>query len=265
MPEANATNCLRGSALLALQHRAPADKCAAADALPCAAAAVVPETVFPAPLHLPCRLERPELVSVLKVPKRSVHTVEGRAALLHSIAHIELNAIDLALDIMWRFSHLPTAFYQDWARVAQEEAKHFRLLNDHLQILGYTYGDFPAHNGLWDAAEKSKNDILTRLALVPCTLEARGLDASPAVRDKLLSAGDKKGAEILNLILEEEIGHVAIGNRWFHHVCAERGLNPTAHYRALLTEHMPDYRLRAPINVEARKAAGQGNGELLLV
>ena len=108
-------------------------------------------------------------------------------------------------------------------------------------------------------------DLLTRLALVPCTLEARGLDASPAVRDKLLSAGDKKGAEILSLILEEEIGHVAIGNRWFHYICAERGLNPTEHYRALLAQYMPDYRLRAPINVEARKAAGQGNGELLLV
>lgn len=247
---------MRHSALIALQHRAPADKCAAVDALPCAADAVVPETVFQAPPHLPCRLERPELVSVLKVPKRSVHTVEGRAALLHSIAHIEFNAIDLALDIMWRFPNLPVPFYQDWARVAQEEAKHFRLLNTHLEALGYQYGDFPAHNGLWDAAEKSKNDILTRLALVPCTLEARGLDASPAVRDKLLSAGDKKGAEILGLILEEEIGHVAIGNRWFHYICAERGFNPTEHYRALLAEYMPNYRLRAPINVEARKAAG---------
>lgn len=256
---------LRECAFIALQHRHPADKCAAADALPCAAEAVVPERIFPSPALLPCRLERPELVSVLKVPKRSVHTVEGRAALLHSIAHIELNAIDLALDIIWRFPHLPVAFYQDWARVAQEEAKHFRLLNDHLEALGYQYGDFPAHSGLWDAAEKSKHDILTRLALVPCTLEARGLDASPAVRDKLLSAGDKKGAEILSLILEEEIGHVAIGNRWFHYICAERGLNPTEHYRALLAQYMPDYRLRAPINVEARKAAGQGNGELLLV
>ena len=265
MSAVQAAACLRESARIALQHRAPADKCAATDALPSGDAAVFPDRILETPAHLPCRLERPELVSVLKVPKRSVHTVEGRAALLHSIAHIELNAIDLALDIMWRFPHLPKAFYHDWARVAQEEAKHFRLLNDHLAALGYQYGDFPAHNGLWDAAEKSKHDILARLALVPCTLEARGLDASPAVRDKLLSAGDKKGAEILDLILEEEIGHVAIGNRWFHHVCAERGLNPTEHYRALLTEHMPDYRLRAPINVEARKAAGGENGKLLLV
>ncbi len=252
---------LRANALAALQIRDPAEKCAATSALLIDVAEVNPVEVFPEPDHLPCRPDRPTLVSVLKVQKRSAHTVEGRAALLHALAHIELNAIDLALDIVWRFADLPKQFYIDWAIVAQEEAIHFSLLADHLSGLGYHYGDFPAHTGLWDMAERTKGDLLARLALVPRTLEARGLDASPPVRDKLLSAGDKRGAEILSIILRDEIGHVATGNRWFRWLCNQRDLDPIAAYKALTVQYCAP-KLRGPFNLEARRAAGFDEAEL---
>ena len=252
---------LRANALAALQIRDPAEKCAATSALLIDVAEVNPVEVFPEPDHLPCRPDRPALVSVLKVQKRSAHTVEGRAALLHALAHIELNAIDLALDIVWRFADLPKQFYIDWAIVAQEEAIHFSLLADHLSGLGYHYGDFPAHTGLWDMAERTKGDLLARLALVPRTLEARGLDASPPVRDKLLSAGDKRGAEILSIILRDEIGHVATGNRWYRWLCTQRDLDPIAVYKALTVQYCAP-KLRGPFNLEARRAAGFDEAEL---
>ena len=252
---------LRAHSLSALQIRSPAEKCAATSALRCDESQVNPGEVFPEPAHLPCRPERPVLVSVLKVQKRSAHTVQGRAALIHSLAHIELNAIDLGLDIVWRFPGMPVRFYIDWAIVAQEEARHFTLLADHLAGLGHQYGDFPAHTGLWDMAEKTQDDLLARLALVPRTLEARGLDASPLVRDKLLSAGDRRGAEILSIILQDEIGHVATGNRWYRWLCDQRGLDPVASYRAL-TDRYSAPRLRGPFNLEARRAAGFDDDEL---
>ena len=252
---------LRANSLAALQICSPAEKCAATSALRCDASETDPEALFPEPGHLPCRPDRPTLVSVLKVQKRSAHTVEGRAALLHALAHIELNAIDLGLDIVWRFPDMPKQFYIDWAIVAQEEAIHFRLLADHLAGLGYQYGDFPAHTGLWDMAERTKGDLLARLALVPRTLEARGLDASPPVRDKLLSAGDKRGAEILSLILRDEIGHVATGNRWYRWLCTQRGLDPLATYTALTLQYSAP-KLRGPFNLEARRAAGFDEDEL---
>ena len=252
---------LRANSLSALQIRSPEEKCAATSALLCDASQVYPAEVLAEPDHLPCRPERPTLVSVLKVQKRSAHTAEGRAALLHALAHIELNAIDLGLDIVWRFPGMPKQFYIEWAIIAQEEAKHFALLADHLSGLGYQYGDFPAHTGLWDMAEITKGDLLARLALVPRTLEARGLDASPPVRDKLLSAGDKRGAEILSIILQDEIGHVATGNRWYRWLCIQRGLDPIATYTAL-TEQYSAPRLRGPFNLEARRAAGFDEEEL---
>jgi len=214
-----------------------------------------------APPGIPGRPQKPELVPHSQLEQRSLRTLEGRAALIHSIAHIELNAIDLALDIVWRFPGMPEAFYCDWLRVAKEEAKHFMLLRDHLVGLGFDYGSFRAHNGLWEMAEKTSGDLLARLALVPRTLEARGLDASPLVRKKLVSAGDHRAGAILELILAEEIGHVAIGNRWYRHVCAELGLDPIAIYAELAERHNAPY-LRGPFNLEARRAAGFDEEEL---
>lgn len=172
-----------------------------------------------------------------------------------------LNAINLALDAIWRFDGLPDAFYGDWLKVATEEAYHFRLLRDRLATLGYAYGDFPAHNGLWEMAEKTKGDVLARLALVPRTLEARGLDASPPIRAKLAAAGDHESAAILDIILRDEIGHVAIGNRWYRHVCNQRGLDPVRTYAQLAETHRAP-RLRGPFNLEARRAAGFEQAEL---
>ena len=188
-------------------------------------------------------------------------TAEGRAALIHALAHIELNAIDLALDLCWRFAGMPEAFYRQWIEVAKEEALHFELLRDHLRSLGFAYGDFPAHNALWEMAEKTKHDLLARVALVPRTLEARGLDASPPIRAKLVAAGDLRAGAILDIILRDEIGHVAVGNRWYREVCAARSLDPIATY-AELAERYRAPRLRGPFNLDARRAAGFDDAEL---
>jgi len=196
-----------------------------------------------------------ELVPPAGLRLRSVHTIEGRAVLLHALAHIEFNAINLALDVVWRFGGMPEKFYREWMGVAQEESLHFQLLETHLMTLGYRYGDFPAHDGLWEMAERTQNDVLARLALVPRTLEARGLDASPAVRHKLASGGDPKGAAIIDLILRDEIGHVAIGNHWYRWLCTERGLDPIQTYAQLAAQYRAP-KLKGPFNVEARLAAG---------
>lgn len=214
-----------------------------------------------APAGIPGRPAKPELVPHSQLEQKSLVTLEGRAALIHSVAHIELNAIDLALDIVWRFPGMPEAFYRDWVAIAKEEARHFTLLRDHLLTLGYDYGSFRGHNGLWEMAERTSGDLLARLALVPRTLEARGLDASPLVRKKLVSVGDHKAGAILDLILREEIGHVAVGNRWYRHVCAERGLEPVATYAELADRYKAPL-LRGPFNLEARRAAGFDEEEL---
>jgi uncharacterized ferritin-like protein (DUF455 family) len=210
---------------------------------------------------IPGRPLRPELVPPLSVRHRSMRTVEGRAALIHALAHIEFNAINLALDAIWRFPGMPRDYYADWLKVAAEEALHFSLLSAHLQSQGFQYGDFPAHNSLWDMAEKTQGDILARIALVPRTLEARGLDASPPVRAKLAQAGDNAAAEILDIILRDEIGHVAIGNRWYGWLCSQRGLDPVSTY-ALLASQYKAPALRGPFNFEARRAAGFSEIEL---
>lgn len=204
---------------------------------------------------MPGRPALPRLVPAKDVPSRSPFTLEGRAALLHAICHIEFNAINLALDAVWRFAGMPEAFYRDWLRVAAEEALHFSLLREHLQSLGHDYGDFDAHDGLWSMCEKTRHDIVARMALVPRTLEARGLDATPLIQDKLTRAGDLRAVEILDVILRDEVGHVAIGNRWFHHLCQERGLDAVALYPRLVREFEAP-RLRPPFNEAARKAAG---------
>jgi uncharacterized ferritin-like protein (DUF455 family) len=213
---------------------------------------------------IPGRLDKPELLPHTQIKLGALTTPRGHAALVHSIVHIEKNAIDLALDICWRFAAMPDAFYRDWLRVAQEEAYHFTLLRDHLRTLGFDYGDFPAHTGLWDMAERTRGDILARVALVPRTLEARGLDASPGVKTKLVSIGDHKAGEILDIILRDEIGHVSIGNRWYGWLCEQRSLDPVATY-AELTARYQAPRLKRPFNLEARRAAGFSDAELSLL
>ncbi|MFA5488524.1 MAG: ferritin-like domain-containing protein [Candidimonas sp.] len=210
---------------------------------------------IPPPDAIPGRPDHPVLVAPAQVRQRSAHTPDGRAALIHSLAHIEFNAINLALDIMWRFPGLPAVFYQDWRRVAQEEAVHFSLLADHLRGMGSAYGAMPAHDGLWEMAARTSRDLLARLALVPRTLEARGLDVSPQIRNKLAGAGDKKGADILDRILADEIGHVAIGNRWYRWECERLGVDPVAQYDVLAARYRAPWP-RGPFNVQARLAAG---------
>ena len=229
------------------------------DAIP-----VDPNRVLTEPPPLPGSAGRPSapvLVAPSALKHRSVQSAQGRAVLLHALAHIEFNAINLALDIVWRFANMPDAFYRDWLKVAREEAYHFGLLQARLASLGHTYGDFPAHNGLWEMAHKTSSDILARLALVPRTLEARGLDASPAIRDKLAQAGDHESAAALDIILRDEIGHVGIGNYWYRYVCSQRNLDPIETYDRLAKTHGAP-RLRGPFNLEARRQAGFDDTEL---
>ncbi len=210
---------------------------------------------------LPGRPTRPELVPPQEVKFRSTHTSEGRIALLHSIAHIEFNAINLALDIMWRFAGMPEQFYRDWLRVAQEETYHFNLIRAHLQTLGADYGDLSAHNGLWDMAEKTRDDIVARLALVPRTLEARGLDVTPGIQERLRQAGDLQAVAILDIILRDEIGHVEIGNHWYKYVCDQQQLDPVQCYANLLITYGVSAP-KGPFNLDARSQAGFSQAEL---
>lgn len=255
---------LRQLALDALLLRTHAEKCAAVKAIPASTDAhsfAAPDQQRLANETLPGRSATPALVPPAELARRPVNSVAGRAALFHSLAHIELNAVNLALDVVWRFDQLPADFYGDWLGVAREEAQHFELLHEHLQSLGFAYGDFPAHDGLWEMAERTRDDLLARLALVPRTLEARGLDAAPPIRDKLLRVGDQRGAAILEIILHDEIGHVAIGNRWYRWLCGQRQLEPLACYAELAQRYRAP-RLRGPFNLAARRAAGFDEDEL---
>ncbi|ATQ76874.1 hypothetical protein CR152_21870 [Massilia violaceinigra] len=211
---------------------------------------------------IPGRPERPLLVPPRLVGRRSMVTVEGRAMLVHSLAHIEFNAMNLALDALWRFPDLPAEYYTDWLRVAKEEAYHFSMLAAHLQVLGYQYGDFPAHDSLWEMVEKTKGDVVARMALVPRTLEARGLDAIPPLRAKIAQAGDMAAAAILDIILRDEVGHVEIGNRWYRYLCEQRGLDPQTAYAELALRYEAPV-LKGPFNLDARRRAGFTEAELV--
>ncbi|MDO9227826.1 MAG: ferritin-like domain-containing protein [Pseudomonadota bacterium] len=214
-----------------------------------------------APADTPGRPARPELLPPQAMPRRQLNGRENHAALIHALAHIEFNAINLALDAVQRFPGLPPEFYGDWLQVAAEEADHFTLFRDHLRAQGKEYGDFPGHDGLWEMALKTAHDPLARMALVPRLLEARGLDVTPDIQRKLKGFGDAPGAAILDIILRDEIGHVAAGDRWFRHLCAERGEQPEAAFQALLnTPGVP--RPRRPFNETARLAAGFSAQEL---
>lgn len=223
--ESALANSLREEAVQLLLIDAPQAKAAAVRALNTQNLPVDTSSCLVEPQGVPGRPLRPLLVQPSALKSRAVGTPEGHASLIHALAHIEANAINLALDIVWRFSNMPEAFYRDWWQVAVEEALHFQLLEAHLLTLGYAYGDFPAHDGLWDMADRTRDDVLARLALVPRTLEARGLDATPAIRNKLVSIGDQPGAAILDIILRDEIGHVATGNHWYGVLCSQRGLD----------------------------------------
>lgn len=258
---------LRASALSALALSAPAEKCAATALLSDHADNLTPTALrasMPEPGKLPGRPDKPATVAPGRAQHRSMATVEGRAALIHALAHIELNAVNLALDAIWRFADMPESYYRDWLSVARDEARHFGMLEAHLTTLGFAYGDFTAHHGLWDMAESTKHDVLARMALVPRTLEARGLDASPQVRNKLVSAGDKKAADIVSIILNDEVGHVYIGNYWYNWLCEQRGLDPIQTFAALALKHKAP-RMLSPLNLVARRAAGFSEEELLLM
>jgi len=207
---------------------------------------------------------KPELVKAKKVPKRGFGSLEGRAIMIHAIAHIEFNAINLALDAAQRFPDMPDEYYQDWLRVADEEAYHFELIRAHLRFLGAEYGDYPAHNGLWEMAENTGHDVLHRMALVPRVLEARGLDVTPAIQEKLRQAGDKHAATLLDIIFADEIGHVEVGTRWFRYLCKQQGKQPEPTFFALLEQYFPKG-LYGPYNIEAREAAGFSSKELQIL
>ena len=205
----------------------------------------------------PGRPDKPELIPPSEVRKRPLTSAKGRIALIHAITHIELNAIDLALDIIVRFAHekMPRSFFDGWVMVAREEAKHFTLLRERLAELDTSYGDLPAHDGLWEAAGETGHDLSARLAVVPLVLEARGLDVTPPMIGKLKAAGDHKTAEIFKIIYEDEKGHVAVGAKWFRFLCNKNGLDPSSTFNKLVAKHFRGH-LKGPFNDRARCATG---------
>ena len=241
----------------------PAAKVAAVQALAVDAAgldATLPAQ--PAPrLPQPGRPARPPLVAPREVAQRGLGSPAGRAAFLHAIAHIEFNAINLALDAAWRFRDLPRDYALDWMSVAADEARHFALLQARLADFGHAYGDFPAHDGLWEMALKTDDSVLARMALVPRVLEARGLDVTPGIIERLRVLGDVASVAVLEVILAEEVRHVAIGSRWYAWCCAREGKEPRATFLDLLRGHARGS-LRGPFNRQARLDAGFDEDEL---
>jgi len=209
----------------------------------------------------PGRPPQPLLVPPRELPKRGFNTLAGRAALIHAVAHIEFNAINLAWDAVYRFRGMPQSFYDDWVRVADEEAYHFSLLQARLRALGYVYGDFSAHNGLWEMAKDTAHDVLIRMALVPRVLEARGLDVTPGMMARLSVAGDDETVGLLEIILRDEIGHVEIGSRWFRWLCEQRGLVAESVFRELIQRYMKG-QIKGPFHRNARLQAGFSESEL---
>lgn len=259
---------MRGSlfdaARACLAAASPEDKVAATHAAAAAfragELAIDPGAPAPGPIRMPGRPPRPRLVHPRALPRRGFGTSEGRAAFIHAIAHIEFNAIDLGWDAVYRFRRMPGDYYADWVAVADDEARHFTMLRGRLQAAGYDYGDFDAHNGLWEMAEKTAHDALARMALVPRVLEARGLDVTPGMIARLRGQDDAT-ADILEVILREEVAHVAAGSRWFRWCCERAGIDPEPRFRELLAEYARAV-LHGPFNVDARSAAGFSDGEL---
>lgn len=250
---------LFGQALCCLMIRPPVDKVTAtlqlyedmlAGRLGCK------QSIAVSSIPVPGRPDRPELVDPKIVPRRNFSSLKGRLSLVHAIAHIEFNAINLALDAVYRFQQMPEQYYIDWCRVAAEEAQHFSMLSAYLRDHGVAYGDQTAHNGLWEMALKTEEDVMIRMALVPRVLEARGLDVTPTMIRKLQAAGDDDGLIIiLQKIFDDEIGHVKIGTHWFHTLCQQRGLEPQATFLEAIKHYMQGAHF-GPFEKAARIEAG---------
>lgn len=210
------------------------------------------------------RPDAPILVSPKDVPRRRLGTIEGLQAMLHAVAHIEFNAINLALDAAYRFQKMPDDFYTDWIQVAKEEAYHFTLIEMRLHALGAKYGDFPAHAGLWEACVETEHDVMVRMALVPRVMEARGLDVTPLIQEKLRAVGEVRTARLLDVIYRDEHGHVAIGSKWFKYCCTERHLPYRKTFSELLTNYLRA-KIKGPFNIEARLQAGFDDLEMAML
>ncbi|MGD8999303.1 MAG: ferritin-like domain-containing protein [Granulosicoccaceae bacterium] len=254
---------LHRAALACLLEADPDAKCHCTDTT---RAAILAGQLQPAPVTLEDvsaagRPSRPLLVSPRDLPRRRLNDRSGHAALIHAIAHIEFNAINLAWDAVYRFQAMPRDYYVDWSRVAAEEASHFLMLREHLRQLGYDYGAFDAHNGLWEMAQKTAHDVMVRMALVPRVLEARGLDVTPGMVERLTSLGDQRAVQILDVIFREEIGHVEIGTRWFRYLCKQRGVDPEQTFTDLLRQYMRGI-VRGPFETAARMQAGFTESEM---
>ncbi|HET7314387.1 ferritin-like domain-containing protein [Salinisphaera sp.] len=246
----------------ALMTRDPRAKCLATRALYAAdPGALAASSGVAEDIPVPGRPERPTLVHPSKLARRGLGTDYGRAALIHAIAHIEFNAINLGLDAAYRYRGMPATYYADWLSMAADESRHFEMLNARLADFGYAYGDFDAHNGLWEMAAKTAHDPMVRMALVPRVLEARGLDVTPAMIDKLKSVGDDKTVAIFEQILKEEVPHVEIGTRWFRYFAEPRGLDPDKTFFKLLDEYM-NGGPPGPYNMDARRQARFSEPEL---
>ena len=240
-----------GRAKTALSHKYAAEWFAAR-------AAGTPLTVGEAePPLRPARPEQPELLDPRDVPRRRPGSPEGRKAILHAVAHIELNAVDLHWDIIARFGHIkmPLGFYDDWVKSADEESKHFNMVCDCLEAMGSHYGAMPAHAGMWRAAEDTVDDIMGRLAVVPMVLEARGLDVTPGMIKIFQNAKETATIEALEVIYAEEVGHVAYGSKWFHFLCGRHELDPKDEFHALVRKYFHGA-LKPPFNEEKRAEAG---------
>ena len=212
-------------------------------------------------ITIPGRPNKPALVHPSQVTRRKLNTEQGRIALIHAICHIEFNAINLALDAVYRFRGMPREYFLDWMQVAVEESKHFLLLSDRLNDFACQYGDYSAHNGLWEMALKTQHSLVERMALVPRVLEARGLDVTPGMIERLKAVGDVKTVAILEIILREEIGHVEIGTKWFRYACEQQGVDPQSTFISLLKKYKISTG-KGPLHIEARKKAGFNAQEL---
>lgn len=267
MPSTHANLSIREQAYHWLMTADPRQKSAGADALYRQAQKADDADVTASPQQAiarvidPGRPTLPKLVPPRDLPRRITHTQEGRNAMAHAFAHIEFNAINIALDAVYRFDHMPADYYRDWLRVAAEEAKHFLLLDDYLAQHDCAYGNFPAHNSLWETVCATDHDVMIRMALVPRVLEARGLDVTPAIADKLRQVGDEALVEILGIIYSDEIGHVEIGTHWFRYCAEDRGLDPRNTFRDLLSKYMKG-RIRGPYDEPGRLAAGFSQEEI---
>lgn len=215
----------------------------------------------PKPIGQAGHPERPELVPPRQLKRRRLGSLEGHASMLHAIAHIEFNAINLALDAVYRFRGMPEAYYEDWLRIADEERYHFQLVRQRLNELEAEYGDFPAHNGLWETAQLTAEDPLLRMALVPRILEARGIDVNPGIMEKLNAIGDHQSVAVLEVILRDEVGHVKAGTRWFRYLCEQRGIDPEETFEQLVRQYL-SHAIRGPFYREGRLEAGFSIGEL---